>query len=92
MSWMLKNSSGVKDGMFTLSVVSFVVVSVCVVISMFDQITLGSSVFHIKSPDVALLTLYLSISHGSYVWRRGQKLKDGKVQEVNEEVEKKNEG
>ena len=89
MSWMLKNSAGKLDGMFTLSVISFAVVSVCVFVSMFDQITLGSNVFHFKSPDVSLLTLYLGISHGSYVWRRNTKdnVKTGE-KEVSEGVEK----
>lgn len=86
---MLKNSTGKVDGTWTLTVVSFLIVSVCVVLSVFEQISFGKVVFTIKTPDVALLTLYLGMTGTSYVWRRGQKLKDGKVQETSEEVEKK---
>lgn len=88
MTWMLKNSAGQKDGVWTLTVISFLIVSVCVILSMFEQIAFGKVIFVVKTPDVALLTLYLGMTGTGYVWRRGQKLKDGKVQETSEEVEK----
>lgn len=86
-SWMLKNSGGEPDGVWTLTVLSFIIVSACVTLSMFDQITLGKAVFNIKTPDVALLTLYLGMTGGGYVLRRKQKLDAEK--EIVDEVEKK---
>ena len=74
MGWMLKNSAGERDGAWSLTVVAFIIVSLCVIASMFDQITLGEKIIKFKSPDVALLTLYLGMTGTGYVVRRNKKL------------------
>ena len=87
MAW-LKNSAGKPDAMLSMTVISFLIVSVSVVLSMFDEIKFGSSVFHIKSPDVALLSLYLGMTTTGYIVRRKQKLDKSETQEEPEKAKK----
>jgi hypothetical protein len=85
MNWMLKNSAGKRDGMWTLTVVSFIVISFNVILSMFDEVKIGS--FHVKPKpvDTALLVTYFGLTGTGYVVRRNKK--DGSVKvDVNEEL------
>jgi len=73
MKWMLKNSAGKPDGVRTLTVLSFAVVSFNVLLAMFDSVTIGERTFNIREPDVALLTLYMGMTGTGYVMRRNKK-------------------
>lgn len=73
MTWM-KNSSGQPDAMLSLTVVAFVVVSVNVILGMFENIEIGN--FHLvpKPIDMTTLALYFGLPGVGYVVRRKQKL------------------
>lgn len=66
MEWMLKNSNGEPDGSWTLTVASWVVVSLCVMASMVES-------SFIKAPDATLLLGYLGAMTGNYLLRRNKK-------------------
>lgn len=86
----MKNSAGKEDAMFTLSIISFFVVSFIVVMSLFDAVTLFGVTFDFAEPNVPLLTLYLGTCFSSYVFRRTTKDKlehQERVGESAEEVE-----
>jgi hypothetical protein len=71
--FMMRNSAGKKDAMFTVSMVSFAIVSVVVVSSMFDALTIFGTTIDFSEPNVPLLTLYLGTCFSSYVFRRTTK-------------------
>jgi archaellum component FlaC len=70
---MMRNSSGQKDAMFTLSIISFVVVTLAVLAAMFDTLTIFGTTIDFAEPNVPLLTLYLGTCFSSYVFRRTTK-------------------
>ena len=80
MIW-LKNSSGEPDAMLSLTLVSFFVVSVNVILGMFTSIDWGS--FHLvpKPVDMTTLALYFGLPGGAYVVRRKHKLDSGAAEE-----------
>jgi hypothetical protein len=71
--FMMRNSAGNKDAMFTVSIISFVIVSAVVVASMFDSLTIFGTTIDFSEPNVPLLTLYLGTCFSSYVFRRTTK-------------------
>lgn len=86
MNW-IKNSAGKPDAILSLTVVAFIVVSINVILGMFNSIDLGS--FHLipKPIDMPTLALYFGLPGTGYVIRRKHKL-NTKTEEV-VEVEKK---
>jgi hypothetical protein len=76
MKW-IKNSDGKPDAMLTFATLSWLVVSICVFLSMFKELKFGMHEdIHISIPDSTLLLGYLGATFGSYVARRysGDKL------------------
>jgi hypothetical protein len=86
-SWMMKNSNGKPDGMWTFSCVSFAITTLVILMSIVKELKLGDFTLSFDTPDVALLTMYIGTTFGSYVFRRTTKDKQGG--EVVEESEKK---
>jgi hypothetical protein len=83
MKWMLKNSNGQPDGMFSFATVSFVVVTVVIILSMIKSFTVGSFSMQFEEPNVPLLTLYFGGAFTSYVTRRSLKEKSEKKENNN---------
>lgn len=73
MTWM-KNSSNQPDAMLTLTVFAFFVVSVNVILGMFESIEIGSFRLVPKPIDMTTLALYFGLPGAGYVVRRKQKL------------------
>ena len=73
MTWMMKNSYGEPDGVFTFSAIAFAIVSMCVLMSVFSSIVIGSLTFNIRIPDEGLLLGYLGSTYTAYVLRRNTK-------------------
>ena len=73
MKWMMKNSRGQRDGMWTFAVISFIVVTLSVVASFFQTISIGHFTLELNEPNVSLLTLYFGGAFTSYVVRRHTK-------------------
>lgn len=71
--WMIKNSAGEHDGTFTFAAIAFVIVSVCLVLSCFSSIVIGSLTFNINAPPEGLLLGYLGSTYTAYVVRRNTK-------------------
>lgn len=88
MTWMLKDSSGVPSATLTMTIVSFAIVTLNVVLNMFSDIQLGS--FHVtpKPIDMTTLGLYFGLAGTGYIVRRKHSL-GTEAEEEPEEVEKK---
>ncbi len=71
--WMMSNSVGKKDGMFTLTVAGFVVTTLMVILSLFDTLALGEFSVKFKDVDSALVLGYLASSLAAYTVRRNKK-------------------
>lgn len=84
---MMRNSAGKPDAMFTFSFISFVITTFVVLISLVKELSVGDFKLSFAEPDVALLTMYIGATFGSYVFRRTTKDKMGN--EVVVESEKK---
>ena len=92
MSWMLKNSEGKPDAMFTFASVAFVVATVSVLLSFFNEITILGFNAKINEPNVGLMSIYLGSTLLAYVNRRNTKLKvtkEGTTLEMAEMKDKK---
>lgn len=70
MNWMMKNSRGNRDSMLTFAFVSFLVVSLVILLSVVKSFTVHGSTFEFHPPNDTLLLGYLSVSFTSYVTRR----------------------
>lgn len=86
--WMLKNSAGERDGTFTFATISFVVVTLCVFLGCIDQISIGHTIFKLKTPDATLALGYLAASFSTYVVRRTTK--DNNAQDEKQEEKNAN--
>lgn len=77
MSWMLKNSEGKPDAMFTFAVFSWVVTVFCIVAPMLNgtAVPYTSYVFRFVPPETSLVVAFLAAGFTSYVVRRNAKLK-----------------
>ena len=73
--WLLKNSDDEPSGTFTFAVVSFVVVTLCVLLSVVNTVTVGALVITLKPVDTALALGYLAASFSTYVVRRSSQSK-----------------
>ena len=74
MKWMMKNSSGKPDGIWTLAVYSWLITSALLLGSVFQgKIEIGPLSFTITSPDSTLLLGYLGATFTGYVVRRNKK-------------------
>jgi hypothetical protein len=73
MNWMMRDSKGDKDAMLTFAFWSFIVVSFCIVLSMFKTVALKKFEIELASPDSALLLGYLAATFGAYVTRKYHK-------------------
>lgn len=74
MNWMVRNSGGSKDAMLTFAVGGFLVAGLAVLSSFLDGVTIGSFHATFKTPDVALVSVFLAATLTSYVSRRNKKL------------------
>jgi len=74
MNWMIKNSAGKPDGVWTLCVVSWIAVTLLILLSIFQgEAKLGNFSFTIQPVDATLLLGYMAATWGSYVMRRNKK-------------------
>lgn len=73
MNWMIKNSAGKPDGVWTLTVVSFIVTTLSVILAMFKTIHIGSLAIEIAEPNTAFLTFYMGLAGTGYIIRRNKK-------------------
>jgi len=75
MKWMMKNSSGHADGMFSMAVGSWIIASLAVLASLIESVTLQDVVFKLRTVDNVLVLGYISACFSAYVVRRNAKLK-----------------
>lgn len=75
MSWMLKNSAGKEDGVWTCAVIGLSVVIFCLLAPMFNgfQIPWTKYILNINTPDNTLAMSVLGATFTSYVVRRNKK-------------------
>lgn len=75
MNWMLKNSAGKPDGVFSLVVGSWIIASVLLGLSVLDgTVKLGDLLdLTLKPVDSTLFVAYMGATFGSYVVRRNTK-------------------
>ncbi len=69
MNWMLRNSAGKPDGMFTFATIGFFVTTFCIVCSVIKSVTIGGFTIKIHV-DESLLLGYLASTYSAYVLRR----------------------
>ena len=69
----IKNSACEPDAMLTFAMTGFIVVSLSVLLSMFDTIHFRNLSLDIVAPSETLLLGYLASTFGSYVVRRNKK-------------------
>ena len=67
---LIKGSDGAPSGTFTFTVIAFAIVSVCVIMSMFKTITVGSTIVEINTQNTELLLGFLFGPLGAYAYRR----------------------
>jgi len=79
MNWMMKNSEGKKDAMFTTAILSFVVAILCIMVPMLNGFTIPWTdyVVSLERPDTALILGFLGVCYTGYVVRRNAKLGKG---------------
>ena len=70
---MLKNSAGQYDGSWSLAVYSWLVVCVCIFLSVFEKLTIGSFDLSFKVPNDTLLLGFLGTMTANYCYRRTKK-------------------
>lgn len=73
MRWMMKNSKGKPDALFTFAFIGFFVTTGCVVASVLKSVTVGNFALAFNVPDVALLSMYFGGTFTAYVMRRNTK-------------------
>ncbi len=72
MKWMMRNSKGKKDAMLTFAFISFIVVSLCVILSCLKSVAFRALSIELTMPDTSLLLGYLASTFGAYVMRRNK--------------------
>ncbi len=70
MKWMMKNSNGKKDSMLTFAFISFMIVSIVILLSVVKSFTVKGVLFEFHPPNDVLLLGYLGATFGSYVTKR----------------------
>lgn len=83
-----KNSDGKPDGSWTLAVLSWMVVSFCLLVPLIETLTVKSFTLSLKPPDTTLLVAYLGTMTGNYLMRRNTKDKlnaNSEVTQIDEE-------
>lgn len=70
LKWMMTNSKGKEDSMLTFAFLSFMVVSVVILLSVVKSFTVKGAVFEFHPPNDTLLLGYLATCFGGYVTRR----------------------
>lgn len=75
MSWMLNNSSGQPDSMFTFSVVGLVTTVLSIFLSVFSgtELLFGDQKLVLQSPDVTMVSAFLGATVTAYVLRKNKK-------------------
>jgi hypothetical protein len=74
MNLWIKNSKGHPDAMLTFAFISFIVTTLCVMLSVVSSISVAGKVnVALKAPDATLVLGYLGASFTSYVFRRNKK-------------------
>jgi len=75
MWWMLRNSAGKKDAMFTFAAIAFFVTIFSIVAPMLNgfHVPWTDYVVGVEKPDVTLVTAFMAASFTSYVIRRNKK-------------------
>lgn len=66
----VKNTNGRQDAMLTFAAISFSVVTLNVLLSSFDTITLANSTIVFKPLDTSVMGIYLGSTFTAYVSRR----------------------
>lgn len=67
---MMTNSNGKHDSMLTFAFMSFMVVSVVILLSVIKSFTIHGTTFEFHPPNDTLLLGYLATCFGGYVTRR----------------------
>ena len=67
---MLKNANNEPSGSFTFAVVSFIIVTMCVLVSPIGSITIGKMTLTFRPIDTTLALGYLAASFSTYLVRR----------------------
>lgn len=77
MFWMMRNSDGKKDAMFTTAIVSFIVTAACVMLPMLNGFIIPWTDYaiNLEMPDTTLVLGFLGVCFTGYVTRRNAKLK-----------------
>ena len=70
--WMMNNSKGKPDAMLTFATGSFVIVSLCILLSCFKSVAFRSLSLELTVPDTSLLLGFLASTFGAYVMRRNK--------------------
>mgnify|MGYP001486449416 CR=1 FL=1 len=71
----IKNSNGDKDAMLTFATISFAIVSLNILLSTIQEMSVGSGVFSFQTMDSGTMTAYLAATFGAYVSRRWTRAK-----------------
>jgi len=74
MVWMLKNSAGKPDSMFTFAVGGFLITALSILVTLVDSVSIGDASVNIGSPDSTLVMAFLGATLLAYVNRRNKKL------------------
>lgn len=70
MSFWVKNTSGKKDAMLTFATISFIVVTLSVILSSISDLKIGNFSANFIPLDSGLASIYLGATFSAYVTRR----------------------
>ena len=66
----IKNSNGKQDAMLTFATISFAIVSLNILLSTLQEVSIGAGTFSFQPMDPGTMTAYLAATFGAYVSRR----------------------
>lgn len=66
----IKNTAGKKDAMLTFATISFMVVTLNILLSTISSISIGDKVFEFKLMESGAMATYLAATFSAYVTRR----------------------
>jgi hypothetical protein len=78
----LKNSNGQPSATLTFMFLTFVVVSLCIVLPMFDGMIIKGFAIDVQKPDNALIIALLAAFVPAYVVRRNTESKSGATDDL----------
>lgn len=87
--YLMRNSKGEHDGTWSFAVISFIIVTIIVICSMFNHIAIWGFSITFNEPNIGLITLYFGGAFTSYILRRNSKDKTDTSNVKPEEVQPK---